>query len=166
MRLFGILATALALTACGAMTHESSKSNKPSEESAKATGASLPAVTLIRVPVGADGKEMNDKAEMRLTNEQSIASESVESTFTAAKAPDKVVKVDELDKSSSTESFCGYGWGGFGGYYGYNWGFYRPMYYNYGYNYMWNYATVYPWGGYNYYRYNAGFGYGYSGYGW
>jgi len=165
MRLFGIFAIAFTVTACGAMNHESSKSNKPSEESAKATGASLPAVTLIRVPV-IDGVEANDKAEMRLSNDQNISTDNVASTFASAKAPDKVVNIDELDKSSSTESFCGYGWGGFGGYYGFNWGFYRPMYYNFGYNYMWNYANMYPWGGFNYYRYNAGFGYGYSGYGW
>ena len=165
MRLIGILATAFALTACGAVNHET-KSNKPSDESAKATGATLPAVTLIRGPVvGTDRKEMNDKAEMRLSNDQNISTENVESTFASSQAPDKIVKTDELDKTTSTESFCGYRWGGYG-YGGYNWGFYRPMYYNYGYYYNWNYANMYPWGGYNYYRYNSAFGYGYSGYGW
>ena len=109
---------------------------------------------------------------MRLSNDQAISTESAAASFSSAKAPDSVI--NELDASTSTESFhgfisCGRSYGnsygnGYGNSYGNNyWTFYRPTYYNGGYNYQWNYANSYNNGGYNYYQYNSAYGNGYSG---
>ena len=87
MRLLVSLAAVIAITSCGT-SKQAQTPNKPvvSEESAKEKGATLPAVTIVRVPVGADGKEVNDQAELRTTNEQTLSNENVASTFAAAKA--------------------------------------------------------------------------------
>jgi hypothetical protein len=179
MRFVMTLVSVLALSACGAMDQGKSAA-KPivSEESAKAQSQALPAVTIVRVPVDASGKEMNEKAEMRLSSEKSLSQATVATVFSASKAPDTFV--DELDKSTSTESTCGwrrwyrncnncgnnYGYGYNYNYnYNYNWSFYRPTYYNYGYYYNWNYAQTYNTSNYNYYQYNSSFNNSYSGYG-
>ncbi len=179
MRFMITFVSVLAVSACGAKDQGKSVT-KPviTEEAAKAQSQALPAVTIVRVPVDAAGQEVHDKAEMRLASEKNLSQSNVESVFTASKAPE--IFVDELDQTSSTESFCGWRlWrrrcfnncGSFNyGYnysYGqnYNWSFYRPTYYNYGYYYNWNYAQTYNAGGYNYYQYNSSFANGYSGFG-
>jgi hypothetical protein len=206
MRLLSAVITIAAVSACGSLKNED-KATAPAatdDSAAIAHSSTLSPVTIIRVPVGADGKEANDKAEMRLSDDKEISKESVEASFASAKAPDSVI--DELDASTSTESYhgyvsCGRGYGnsygnGYGngngnrygnsygngngnsygnGYgngngnsygngYGNNyWTFYRPTYYNGGFNYQWNYANNYNNGGYNYYQYNSAYGNGYSG---
>ncbi len=163
MRLTGILISAALIASCGAKKDDKAKAPAVSEQDALAKGKTLPAVTLIRVPVGSDGVEDKGKAEVRLTDTTSIAADSVGSVFDSANVPDKTI--DELDNTSSTESFCGYFFGGLGGYGYYNWMSFMPAYYYGGYNFMWNYANAYPaMGGYNYYQYNQGFNGGYSGY--
>lgn len=173
-----LILVAAAITACGASKSEDAVSTAPkiSEEAAKAEGAKLPAVAIIKVPVGADGVEQHDAAEMRLASgAETLDQSNIAGAFDAAQAPQG--QVDELDQSSSTESFCGWiGWGrGFrkryyANNYGWNWQFYRPTYLNYGYNYGYNYGGYYgvPAGQYgnngygntqfNYYYYNRGFG--------
>ena len=174
MRLLSVLISVTAITACGSLKKED-KAAAPAatdDSAAIAHSATLSPVTIIRVPVGADGREANDKAEMRLSNDQAISTESAAASFSSAKAPDSVI--NELDASTSTESFhgfisCGRSYGnsygnGYGNSYGNNyWTFYRPTYYNGGYNYQWNYANSYNNGGYNYYQYNSAYGNGYSG---
>jgi hypothetical protein len=106
MRVLAILASVVALSACGAI-EQMGTASKPSvsAEEASAFSAQLPAVAIVRVPVDASGQEMHDKAEMRTTNYTNISDASVASVFeTAATA---VATVDELDNSSSTEAF---GW--------------------------------------------------------
>ena len=182
MRFMITFVSVLAVSACGAKDQGKSAA-KPviTEEAAKAQSQALPAVTIVRVPV-VSGKEVHDQAEMRLASEKDLSQATVESVFTASKAPETFV--DELDQSTSTESFCGwrqwrrqcrhncgsYNYSYNYGYnysYGqdYNWAFYRPTYYNYGYYYNWNYAQTYNAGGYNYYQYNSSFANSYSGYG-
>jgi len=194
MRILGVLASVVALTACGAL-NQGVNANKPavSAEEAKAFSTQLPAVTIVRVPVDASGAEMHDKAEMRTTNETAIADSSVASVFETSKPA--VATVDELDSSSSTEAFgwrrccrkaarracrqaaCApttsysysesesYSSSGYGP--GYNWNMYTPTYYYGGYYYNWNYAQTYNnCGGYNYYRYNSNFSQSYNGQGW
>ena len=168
MRLTGILLSATMAASCGAKTGgNKGKAPAVSEQDAIAKGKTLPAVTLIRVPVGTDGKEDSGKAEIRLTDDKSIAADRVVSVFDTSKVPDKTI--DELDDTSSTESFCGYYYRrraryGAVGYY--NWMSFMPVYYFGGFNYLWNYANSYPgMGGFNYYQYNQGFNGGYSGYG-
>lgn len=165
MRIFTVFLAAIAISACGSMD-QGSKSQKPAanEVAAKAESAKLASVTIIRVPVGADGKEMNEKAEMRLSNDSNISKETVSASFSAASVPSAVV--DELDATTSTESYCGYRRWSRNSYYGnyYNWNYYTPTYYNNGYYYNWNYANSYNnCGGYNYYQYNSGYGNGYNG---
>jgi hypothetical protein len=167
MRFLSVLFVFAAISSCGSLKKEKS-SNKPvvTDEAAKAHSASLSAVTIVRVPVGADGKELNDKAEMRLSNDSNISKDSVSANFLASKVPESVV--DELDATTSTESFRGYRNWGFNSYYGnsYNWNYYVPTYYYSGYYYNWNYANTYNnCGGYNYYQYNSAYGYGYNGHG-
>ena len=164
MRLTGILLSATMAASCGAKTGgNKGKAPAVSEQDAIAKGKTLPAVTLIRVPVGTDGKEDSGKAEIRLTDDKSIAADRVVSVFDTSKVPDKTI--DELDDTSSTESFCGYYYRrraryGAVGYY--NWMSFMPVYYFGGFNYLWNYANSYPgMGGFNYYQYNQGFNGGY-----
>ncbi|MEI6398040.1 MAG: hypothetical protein WCO71_04645 [Pseudomonadota bacterium] len=162
MRLLVSLAAVIAITSCGT-SKQAQTPNKPvvSEESAKEKGATLPAVTIVRVPVGADGKEVNDQAELRTTNEQTLSNENVASTFAAAKAPVQIL--DELDTTSSTQSFCGWRYWRRCARCGY-WDSYAPAYYNYGYYYNYSYTRTYTYSGYNYYHYNSSFGRGYTGY--
>ena len=162
MRLLLTLAAVLAIASCGAQ-NQAPKSTKPaiSEASAKAKSADLPAVTIVRVPLGADGKEMNDQAELRTTNETNLNQDSVASAFVVAKAPEQVI--DELDATSSTQSFCGWRYWRRCARCAY-WSGYAPAYYNYGYYYNYSYTRTYVHTGYNYYQYNSSFGNGYSGY--
>jgi hypothetical protein len=181
MRLMITFVSVLAVSACGAKDQGKS-ATKPfvTEEAAKAQSQSLPAVTIVRVPVDASGQEIHGQAEMRLASEKSISKDNIEAAFAGSTVPETVV--DELDQSSSTESFCGWRqWrrrcfnncGAFNYNYGYNysfgqnynWAFYRPTYYNYGYYYNWNFAQTYNAGGFNYYQYNSSFANGYSGFG-
>jgi hypothetical protein len=156
-----VLLSALACSACSTQKKDqapaaTSPAPKISDDQAKADGAKLPSMAIIKVPVDENGKEILDKAEMRLVaNDQQLTQENISSAFEAAQVPQNVI--NELDQTSSTESFCGWmGWGlGFRGYYGggygWNWGFYRPTYLNYGYNYGYNYGGYYggiPGGGY------------------
>ena len=167
MRLFTVFLAVAAVSACGSM-NQGSKSTKPSisDEAAKAESAKLAAVTIVRVPVGADGKEINGKAEMRTSNDTNISKYTVSATFLAGTVPSTIV--DELDATTSTESYRGWRNWGYNSYYGnnYNWNYYTPTYYNRGYYYNWNYNNNYNnCGGYNYYQYNSAYGYGYNGYG-
>ncbi|MCX6118044.1 MAG: hypothetical protein NT027_10915 [Proteobacteria bacterium] len=178
----------VALSACGTSSKKES-ATVVTEQQAKAEGASLPSTAIIRVPVGADGQENHEAAEMRLVAQgATISDDTVASTFEASTAPASTV--DELDQTSSTESFRG--WIGcrnfrnrhFGNNIGWNWQFYQPTYLNYGYSYGYSYAGSYGYsqgcrrthcgGGvfqqnnqYNYYQYNQSFGQnGYSNQGW
>ncbi len=162
MRLLVTMAAMIAITSCGT-SKQAQESNKPvvSEEAAKEKGATLPAVTIVRVPVGADGKEINDQAELRTTSEQNLSTENVASTFAAANAPVQIL--DELDTTSSTQSFCGWRYWRRCARCGY-WATYAPAYYNYGYYYNYSYTRTYTYTGYNYYQYNSSFGRGYTGY--
>lgn len=173
MRLLVNLAAVFAIASCGVMNLDQ-KSSKPSvsEESAIARAATLPATAIVRVPV-VDGKEVHASADLRTTNEASLSQTNIAGAFETAKSPEQTV--DELDKTTSTESFCGWRrWNrcyNCGNYnysynYNYNWGMYSPTYYNYGYYYNYRYTNSYNHGGYNYYQYNSSFSNGYSGYGY
>ena len=171
MRLLVNLAAVFAIASCGVMNLDQ-KSSKPSvsEESAIARAATLPATAIVRVPV-VDGKEVHASADLRTTNEASLSQTNIAGAFETAKSPEQTV--DELDKTTSTESFCGwrrwnrcYNCGNYNYSYNYNWGMYSPTYYNYGYYYNYRYTNSYNHGGYNYYQYNSSFSNGYSGYGY
>lgn len=185
-------------TACSQPSEDTAPqpTNAPlTQEEAKATGAALPKMAIIKVPVGPDGKELNDQAEMRLvTSETKLTQANIEGTFSSAEAPQTVL--DELDQTSSTESFrgwlgCGPGFrrSVFGRHANWNWRFFRPTYLNTGFNYGYNFGGVLgqgcnvgcgvpciqPCGGglgqqqpnFNYYYYNQGFNQsGFSGQGW
>jgi hypothetical protein len=174
MRLVFTMVAMVALSACGSMNQSKKPTQPVTEQSAVAESAKLPAVTLVKVPVDASGNEIHDKAEMRLANSADLSEGNVEAVFGSSSAPETFV--DELDQSSSTESFhgwrrhchfnCGRGYTYSNtSYTSYNWSFYRPTYYYYGYYYNWNYAQTYRCRGYNYYRYNSTFSQSYSGYG-
>ena len=104
---------------------------------------------------------MNDQAELRTTSEQSVTNDNISSTFEAAKAPVQIL--DELDTTTSTQSYCGWRYWRRCARCGY-WVSYAPAYYNYGYYYNYSYAATYTRTTYNYYQYNSSFSSGYSGY--
>lgn len=136
---------------------------------ATTTNVTLPAAAVVRVPVDAEGKEDLTKAELRLQDQpQTVADAAIVDAFDNAATPESIAKEDELDKTSSTQSWF------FGRYsYGYNNRFnscYQPSYYSYGQSYSYNsYPQTYGYGGYNYYYYSRPqvyASYGYSSYGY
>lgn len=179
----------VALASCGTAKKSSdapaANAPKISEDQAKADAATLPGIVIVRVPIDANGKEVQDKAEMRLVDgKESLTESNIATTFDAGKAPQAT---SELDQTSSTESFCGWAFGAgfrnryYGNSYAWNWQFYSPVYLNYGYSYGYNYGGSYGGIGYgngygngygagygssNYYYYNQGFNHGYSNQGW
>ena len=168
------IASVMALTACGtSKKKDDAATTQPSvtAEQAKAQEATLPKAVVVKVPV-VNGKEQNDKAEMRLADTNSFTNENIASQFNSAKLPAVTKTKDELDQTSSTESCWlfgfgggyGYGYAGVGSYWG---SYYRPTYMYGGYSYGYGYASPYAYGGYNYYSYGYGgrYGYGY-GYGY
>jgi hypothetical protein len=173
MRFLVTSLSVLALAACGTNSKETKPAPKVTEAAAVSESAKLPAVTLIRVPVDASGKEDHTKAEMHLVNTKDVSASNVATVFSSSPAPESFV--NELDQTTSTEScrgwrpYCYGSCGGHGHYHSYynnyNWSYYQPTYYYYGYNYNWNYAQSYNYGGYNYYQYNSSFSSSYSGYG-
>jgi hypothetical protein len=123
---------------------------------APAAAEVVPGSVVVRVPV-VDGKEDPNKVEVRIDTEKTDAKDAaIVDTFNKAKSTESIVKEDELDKSTSTQSwFFGRL---FGGYNNYN-NYYAPSYYysyggSYSYNYNYNQRPYnYNYGGYNYYYY-------------
>lgn len=193
MRNILTLGTLVILASCGSEKKEKSSEQVRvtlTEQEAQKVASDLPQSVIIRVPVKADGTEDNTKVELRTLNieAKSLSKDSVASNFEKAESPKSVV--NELDSTTSQESFFGwgcytcfgrgYGYGAGFGYrsyvapaYGYGYGFgggwnaYSPTYFAGGYNWGYSYAGgFYGAGlGYNYYAYGRGYGYGW-GYGY
>jgi hypothetical protein len=192
-----VFASGLAASCGGKDSKETTTVQAPqntavSAEAAKAEGQKLPQIAIVRVPVDADGKEVNDAAEMRLVaTNQSLSESNIATSFD--KASDPQATTDELDQTSSSESYRG--WVNWGvryraRYTGWNWNNYRPTYYNRGYTYNYRYTSHYRvsqnscgvscgcvyascqssygyYNSYNYYQYGQGFNQvGYSNYGY
>lgn len=170
MKIFNVclISASMVLASCGGAKKSEPEAQKQPQNSSE---ESLPAMTIVKVPVDKSGKELHDKAELRLVNsETKISKENVVDTFASAKAP--AVSFDELDASTSSES-CGWlGWGPRArqNYCGqssscstctttvqtcstssccqsgtnWQWTFYRPTYLQYGYSYGYNYSGAVP----------------------
>ena len=150
-------------TACG--TKSNSSDTQP--VAADLNAAAIPAAAIIRVPVDASGNPIGEPS-MRTVNadKASLASpEALSAAFEAGAEPQKIVaNKSELDGDTSTQSWCGWGLGGFGygygsGYYGgygagYWGGSYSPYLWSGGYGYGYGYGGFGGIGGYNYYSYN------------
>ena len=111
----GLCLSGLALvSSCGtAPTTKSENAPQTNVQVAATPAASdakpaLPQLLVARVPVGADGQELNDQAEIR---EIKVAGEQNESSISAVFAAGETVVVDELDGDSSSQQWFGYGYG-------------------------------------------------------
>jgi hypothetical protein len=128
----------------------------PETQKNQTATVALPATALVRVPVGTDGKEDLTKAELRLQDQPAtISGAEIMTAFEKAAIYETLAKEDELDKSSSTQSWY-FGRYGSGNYNSYNFNScYQPTYYSNGASYAYDsYPQTYGYGGYNYYSYS------------
>jgi hypothetical protein len=130
----------------------------------KAT-SSLPRYLVVRVPLDASGNEILESAESREVASKDGSIDSADIAHTAFESGKSVKVADELDASSSTESWGSYWYWNTHSYYGRGvnrgvwWG--RNPYVNYYYGYGSYYNTYrYTYG--TYYTYNRGCAYSYS----
>ncbi len=161
------LGALISLSGCG---KTSAPEDNTRDNQASKIAATLPEGAMIAVPVGADGKELIGQAQMRLLPKagQPIDADSMASAFSKGREPDRLA--DELDQSSSTESYrgwqnyrqVGYGHGNAGGQgYGYNrpnygcqnYQSYQPTYYYGGSMFSWLFQNQYQTPNMNYYYY-------------
>jgi hypothetical protein len=162
-----LLVSLVILTSCGRNTStptpvapQSAANQKPANIANAAEGQ--PRYLLVRVPLDSSGKEMTDAAESRSVSDVGTmtSGSSAQAAFDLGKS---VTVGDELDKTSSTES-----WGWYNPWYpgkllgrGSWWGRNPYLYYN-NYYYGYNYGNSYNYGnqgcgysrcGFNYYSY-------------
>ena len=170
-KIVAALALAGAVVACGNDTQKESKKENVNVESAKevATPAAVSEFIIVKVPVDAEGNELNDSFETKAFSSDSFDSATnTESAFAAAANVDVA---NELDQDSSSEQWRHNS----SSYYYWNtpwypgkalgrglwWG--RNPYSSYGgYRYNYNHYRNYNYNNCNYYVYrNSGYGYGY-----
>jgi len=172
------LSALMALSSCGAnQTDVNGKAEKNTQDgssqpaptvstAADAAKAELPALLVARVPVGADGQELNDQAE---TREAGAVAEMSDASLAAAFDGGVKVGLDELDADTSVQQHYGNHHGRHHG--GRNWYWNTPWYpgkalgrglwwgrnpyvYYGGYSYPYSYRSYYYYNGCNYYYYN------------
>lgn len=145
----------LALPSCGNKTdsdhqHERQETSLPFE-------SRLPDAAVIAVPVDQDNREMTDRAELRVipNSPDSLSGEQIMTAYENGRRPDHVI--DEMDVTSSSESFQG--WGNYRhigqpgfGYGGFNQ--YQPIYYHGGNPFFWRFLNQHRCGNTNYYYYH------------
>ena len=95
------------LSACGVQQKEKNDTN-PNAQATQQAPAGLPEGAIIAVPVDAQGKEIPAQAQLKLlpTVPSDSSGASLSQAFAQGKEPDQMI--NELDQSSSTQSF--YGW--------------------------------------------------------
>lgn len=170
MKTTGILASlalAAAMIGCGDEKSETTKNSAPVDTvQAEAVAETVPEFFIVKVPVDAEGNELNDKFETKeFAGADAFASaESTESAFAAGNA---VEVANELDQDSSTQQFHGrrsaWYWNtpwypgkllGRGLWWGRN-----PYRTSFGFNYGYGHYRNYNYGGCNYYVYRRGYGF-------
>ena len=121
------------------------------------TAAGLPDGAIIAVPVDASGQEIADQADLRIipSADDQLQGQAISEAYEAGRRPNRVL--DEIDETSSTESFNG--WGnyrrigqpGYG--YGYGYNQFQPIYYHGGNPFFWRFFNQHRCGNMNYYYY-------------
>lgn len=160
-------AAAGVFAACGTQTKESKapaaapSQNAAPAEATSATKADLPAILIAKVPVDANGQEVDAQVETRSVMAQADVSNGDVAAAQFAQGS-SVQVADELDKDTSSQQW-GWFWGtpwypgkllGRGTWWG------RNPYYSYGsYSYGYNYINTYNYGGCNYYTYRNSYYY-------
>lgn len=139
-------------SACG-QQHAEVEDGQTSQTSIAESG--LPDGAVIAVPLDANGQELPEQADLRIvpTAQEQLQGQAISSAYEAGRRPSRVL--DEMDQTSSTESFNG--WGnyrrigqpGFG--YGYNQ--FQPTYYHGGNPFFWRFFNQHRCGNMNYYYY-------------
>ncbi len=155
-----VVLLALGLGACGSINDTKQADANDADVTARAEKFSqLPKAAILAVPVDANGNELTDKAELRVTNADVDMNDvsAIANAFNGASAPASVVNSEnELDGDSSTQSWHYWGYNSSWRYNNWCYWNYRPtVYYA---SYSWSYRSV-GYGYYNSYRY-----YGYSSY--
>ena len=94
-----------AVVACGNDTQKETKKENVNVESAKevTTPAAVSEFLIVKVPVDAQGNELNDSFETKATSADSF--DSMTNTETAFEAADQVNVANELDQDSSSEQW-------------------------------------------------------------
>jgi hypothetical protein len=162
------------LSSCGQITKDEPGNQKHGTQKPVTTVVApqgLPQGAVIAVPVNAQGEEQPDQAQLKLlpAASQDLSDAAIAGAFAQGHAPDQ--EVNELDQTTSTESFHGWGrYRSYGRHYGYNNGygygpfnrgchhyrFFQPIYYYAGTPYNWQYQSAYSGSGMNYYYYRQG----------
>ena len=157
-RLIPAIATALVLIvlpSCGNKT-ESDHQNERQETKAPIESG-LPDAAVIAVPVNQNNQEMADRAELRVipSSAENLSGEQIMTAYETGHRPDRII--DEMDATSSSESFQG--WGNYRhigqpgfGYVGFNQ--YQPIYYRGGNPFFWRFSNQHRCGNTNYYYYH------------
>ena len=145
-------ATTAMLFAASAMADNSDSSASAAAGYAETVAGSD--AVIVKVPIDANGLEVRDAAEMRVTGAADNSTSSLESAFASGVSVDTQAVFDVNSDSSTSWGHCGWSnWQGYGN--GYN--YYTPSYtyYQSTWSYQYNYSqTSYsPWGGYNSYNY-------------
>jgi hypothetical protein len=140
-------------TACGTKSDESkdtaANQNTPAE-------LGLPEAAVIAVPVDRNGQELPGQADLRIlpNGQESLAGQAIQAAYETGRQPDYVM--DEMDDTTSTESFQG--WGNYRRIgqpgYGYGYNQYQPIYYHGGNPYQWRFLNQHRCRNVNYYYYH------------
>jgi hypothetical protein len=139
---------------CG--TEQINRETNSQHEGAPYEQPGLPDGAVIAVPLDKNGQELTHESDLRLlpSSQKSLTGEAIRQAFESGRRPDKVL--DEMDMTSSTESFQGWGNYRHVGRPGYSPGFnrFQPIYYHGGHPYAWRYSQQYRCRNVNYYYYH------------
>jgi hypothetical protein len=157
-RFIPAIASALALVAlpsCGNKTDSDYHHERPETKAPVESG--LPDAAVIAVPLDQNNQEMTNRAELRVipNSPESLSGEQIMTAYENGRRPDRMI--DEMDATSSSESFQG--WGNYRhvgqpgfGYGGFNQ--YQPIYYHGGNPFSWRFFNQHRCGNTNYYYYH------------
>lgn len=157
-RLIKAIATALVLVAlpsCGNKTDPDHHNDR--HETKTNVDSGLPDAAVIAVPVDQNNQEIADRAELRVipNSPENLSGEQIMTAYQNGRRPDRLI--DEMDATSSSESFQG--WGNYRhiGQPGFGHGSfnqYQPIYYQGGNPFFWRFFNQHRCGNTNYYYYH------------
>ena len=158
-RLFHAISASTAMLLAASAFADNSDSSASASAAYAETVAESDAV-IVKVPIDAEGREVPEAAEMRVTLASDGSTSSLEEVFINGVSVDTQAVFDVNSDSSTSWGRCGWSnWQGYGQRYNH----YVPSYTHYqntwSYQYNHSQTSYRPWGGYNahnYYYYNRG----------
>ena len=140
-------------TGCG---KGSDHSTEPAAHQGYPVESGLPEAAVIAVPLDENGQELAQEADLRLIpkSRENLAGEAIQSAYVNGKRPDRIL--DEMDMTTSTESFQGWSNYRFTGQRGIGFGYnqYQPIYFHGGNPYSWRFLNQHRCRSVNYYYYH------------